>query len=272
MLAGQLKYRVAGWIKRNPYTLSLVWNMLPRLAFLLPHDKSYYGFRHLANHDTGLFLDVGANNGISAAGFRRINQTYDIISIEASRHHEKSLKRLQRKLPRFQYRHTGAGSKRDSLTLYTPMYRGIPIHTHASSSKDYLNVSLSRDFSPRVVNKMSFDEERIPVVPLDDLELKPDIIKVDVEGFDCEVLEGLRNTIGKHRPYVIIEYTPEEMGDFATFFAQRGYSLFTYDEVTDRFFPFQQEREKDTWETTALQVNIFCVPDERVSGLPVGSS
>lgn len=34
----------------------------------------------------------------------------------------------------------------------------------------------------------------------------PDVIKVDVEGFECEVLAGLRQTIGRHRPVIFFEH------------------------------------------------------------------
>jgi FkbM family methyltransferase len=265
----QLKYILASRIKRNPIAWALVWNLMPRLTPLLPHDKSYYGFRHLADQERGLFLDVGANNGISAAGFHRINKSYDILSIEANCHHEAALSRLRRSISCFDYRRLGAGSQKGSLVLYTPMYRGIPIHTHSSASKDYLDSSLGRDFSARVLEKISYDEQVVPVVPLDELELDPDIIKIDVEGFDYEVLVGLRNTIEKHRPHILIEYTPERMGDFESFFEEHHYSLFTYDDVKGRFAAFQESRETETWHTSAMQVNLFCIPDERISALPL---
>ncbi|HEY5622334.1 MAG TPA: FkbM family methyltransferase [Gammaproteobacteria bacterium] len=268
----KLKYTIAGWVKQEPHAWALVWNLMPRLTFLLPHDKSYYGFRHLADQERGLFLDVGANNGISAAGFRRINDTYDIFSIEASRHHEEALKRLQRSISRFQYRRLGAGSEKGSFVLFTPMYRGIPIHSHASTSKEYLTVSLGRDFSSRVVKNISYDEQVVPVVPLDDLKLEPDIVKIDAEGFDYQVLVGMRNTIEKHRPYIMIEYTPEQMGDFESMFSELGYSMFVYDELKDRFSGFQESRETQTWRTTAVQVNLFCVPDEKGSVLPLSGA
>jgi len=267
-----IKYAAASWIKRNPYTWSVMWNMLPRLPFLLPHDKSYFGFRHLAGDERGLFLDIGANNGISAAGFRRINTSYDILSIEPNGHHAVSLERLRQTIPRFQYRRLGAGCAPGRLTLYTPMYGSIPIHSHTSTSKEYLDVSLRRDFSARVVKRITYDEQVVQVVPLDELQLEPNIIKLDVEGSDYHVLLGLRATIQKHRPYIMVEYTPQHMGDFESYFAERRYSLFVYDERKDTFAAFRKERETETWRTTALQVNLFCVPDEHVSILPLSDN
>ena len=52
---------------------------------------------------------------------------------------------------------------------------------------------------------------------LDDLKLKKcDFIKVDTDGFDCEVLRGAIKTIEKFKPTIIFEYHPsfwEEKGD-----------------------------------------------------------
>jgi hypothetical protein len=53
------------------------------LPFLLPHDKSYRALRHFITlRPNGLFLDVGANDGISALSFRRFDKTYRILSLE----------------------------------------------------------------------------------------------------------------------------------------------------------------------------------------------
>ena len=46
-------------------------------------------------------------------------------------------------------------------------------------------------------------------------ELAPDriaILKVDVEGAEADVLEGLERTIARHRPYILIEILPYSVG------------------------------------------------------------
>ena len=82
MLFERLKYAVASVVKRNPTTWSLVWERMPHWPLLLPHERSYLGFRQLATRKEGLFLDVGANNGISAASFRKLNARYRTLSLE----------------------------------------------------------------------------------------------------------------------------------------------------------------------------------------------
>jgi FkbM family methyltransferase len=260
---GQLKYSAAETLKRNPRTWSLVWNTLPRITFLLPHDKSYHGFRHLAIAREGFFLDIGANNGMTAAGFRRLNDKYRILSIEASRYHEPALQSLKARIRRFDFHILAAGSTHGELRLFTPIYKGVPIHTHTSNSREYLEVSLRRDFSPSVVERIVFEEQVVKVAPIDSLDLRPDIVKIDAEGHDLEVLKGMKQTIERARPSIMVEFNPDMMEELSDLFAKHCYNLFIYDENHDVFLPFNERRETSTWKASGLQVNLFATPAER---------
>ena len=257
------KYWAAGVLKKHPRTWSWVWNILPRITILLPHDKSYYGFRRLAGGQDGLFLDVGANNGMTAAGFRKLNKKYRILSIEANRNHEPALRRLKKRIRSFDYIIAAVGAEHGELRLYTPIYKGISIHTHTSSSRDYLDVSLRRDFSPNVVDRIVYDEQTVKIIPLDSLNLQPDIVKIDVEGLDYEVLLGMRQTIDKFRPAIMVEYTPNKTGPIVAFFGERAYDLFTYDENKRAFVAFDEDLGATIWKESGLQLNIFAIPAER---------
>ena len=246
--------------------------MLPRVTFLLPHDKSYYGFRHVATKKDGLFLDVGANNGMTAAGFRRLNQEYRILSIEADRHHEPALKGLKRRTQRFDYMITGVGSAVGDLMLYTPMYKGIPIHAQTSSHREYMEEVLRRVFTPKVIRQIVYDEQLVNVIPIDSLNLQPDIVKIDVEGHDYQVLLGMKQTIDRCRPVVMVEFDPEKAGVMSDFFVERSYRLFVYDENKDVFLPFDEKREAAAYKECSLQVNISAIPAERpgIAGMQPG--
>jgi FkbM family methyltransferase len=257
------KYWAAEVLKKHPRTWSWVWNILPRITILLPHDKSYYGFRRLAGGQDGLFLDVGANNGMTAAGFRKLNKKYRILSIEANRYHEPALRRLKQRIGSFDYIIAAVGAGHGEVRLYTPIYKGIPIHTHTSSSRDYLEVSLRRDFSPTVVGQIVYDEQIVKVIPLDSLNLQPDIVKIDVEGLDYEVLLGMRQTIDKFRPAIMVEYTPSKTGPIVEFFGERAYDLFIYDENKRAFVAFDEDLGATIWRESGLQLNIYAIPAER---------
>ena len=265
----RLKYLMAEVVNSHPYIWYFAWRLMPHLPFLLPHEKSYYAFKHLAPGEDGLFLDVGANNGLSALGFRRLVPHYRIFSIEANRRHEPALTKLKGKLKKFDYLITGAGDVRSQFTLHTAMYKGVVLHTGASLNLDYLRRGLAHDFPPGVVERITWTQQVVDVIPLDDLHLKPDIIKIDAEGFDYEILIGLKETITGHRPSILIEYSPPLQERLESFCKDLSYVMFVYDHVRDRFAPFEADRERRSHLNSGSPVNLFLLPFEKVNPLPL---
>jgi FkbM family methyltransferase len=263
-----LKYRLAKLATRHPYGWFIGWHTVAHLPFLLPHDKSYYAFRHLAGAGDRLFLDVGANSGASALGFRRLIPHYRILSIEANRYHEPALRKLKHKLVNFDYLIIGAGHERTKLTLYTPMYKGVCLHTGASLNIDYGSAAYMQHFPPRVVKNITWKEEVVDVIPLDELRLEPHIIKIDAEGFDFEVLLGLRQTIAAHRPHILVEYTAPIHARLHALSQELAYGLFAYDHMRDTFDGFDTERVLTDAKQARAPINIFVIPEERVASLP----
>jgi FkbM family methyltransferase len=260
------------WLTRlangNPYFWYIGWSILPHFSFLLPHEKSYYAFRHLGTGADGLFLDVGANNGLSAQGFRKLVPNYRIFSVEANRHHEPSLKRLAQKMRRFEYLIAAAGSVRANLTLYTASYRGIKLHTGTSLSQEHMKSGYAHNFSPSVVKDLVWSEDKVDVIPLDELGLKPDIIKTDAEGYDYEVLAGLSDTIKAHRPHVLIEFSAEMIDRLTSFCNELNYGMYVYDWNRDCFSSFDSARELSELASGVIPVNLFLMPAEKTRNLP----
>ncbi len=238
------------------------------IPFLLPHDKSYYGFAHLVHPGDGLFLDIGANDGISAIGFKHIHSDYRVLSLEPNRNHEAALVRLKKKLKGFDYRIMGAGSRSGQEVLHMPFYQGVPIYTAASLSPDFVRDSMAHQFNGHGKEKLAYVQQIVDIARIDDLGLSPDIIKIDTEGFDYEVLLGAQATISSGRPFVMIEYNPKLVDVQVAFFEQLGYVLWTYMFQDDQFRAFDRRRESALVEMGRISPNIFCIPREKIGNLP----
>lgn len=252
-------------IRFHPYLVNSCQKLLKYVPFLLPHDKSYYGFAHLATSNNGLFVDVGANDGTSALGFRRINKTYSIVSIEPNRLFRQALRAVTRRIKRFRYIMVGAGSKTCQKILYIPLANGIPIYTAASLDLDYVTSSMKYYFSTQ---KITYIRQVVRIMPLDKLTLHPDIIKLDTEGYDLEALRGLWKTIRTHRPYVLIEYNKDLLTDEIKLFRSLSYSLAIYDYHTDLFSLLGSHIASEKIQKTKL-LSIFCIPGEKIDSLPM---
>jgi FkbM family methyltransferase len=262
-LIDRLKYWSVGHIKQSPALWPLFWELGRRAPFLLPHDKSYYGFRHFAKPAGGLFLDIGANNGITALGIHKILPHYAILSIEADPAHEPALAKAKRQISGFEYRIIGASDKAEELTLHVPEVGGSMIHALASTDLDYLKISVARDFGEARAGRAVYHTRHVTTMPLDDLGLLPDLVKIDIEGHELGALRGLENTLANARPVILLEYTPAYFPKYSGLLTGLGYRFLTYDHDTDVFADFDEDEQRRLWSGSPLQVNLFCLPSER---------
>ena len=53
-------------------------------------------------------------------------------------------------------------------------------------------------------SRISADGEPVRGVPLDELSVSPDLVKIDVEGYETKVLGGAAETL-RHRPVMFVE-------------------------------------------------------------------
>jgi FkbM family methyltransferase len=259
--------RLARWAvhiaELHPYTWRLAWLCVRHFSFLLPHDKSYYALRHfIALRPNGLFLDVGANDGISALSFRYFDKNYRILSLEPNRLLETSLKKLKARDANFDYIMAGAGAQQSVMQFHVPVYKGVVLHTSTSSSLAHTRSALAASFGKSIAAAASINLIDGSIIRIDDLDIEPTIIKIDAEGFNYDVLLGAAATIARSRPFLIIEIESEEAGEIQKYFDRIQYRLIGYDVMVDKFCAGAGTPYSD------LYRNFFAVPDEMLSSLP----
>ena len=100
---------------------------------------------------------------------------------------------------------------------------------------------------------------------LDDLGIKPSILKIDAEGFDYQVLLGARDTIQTSKPFIALEISWADMDTIKTFMDEYQYTLLAYDINNDCF-----SNTLDSVNSRAsLHNNLFAVPLERMGTIPI---
>jgi FkbM family methyltransferase len=226
-------------VQRHPVTWRGAWSLVHHLPFLLPHDASYRGVKHLGIPANGLLLDVGANDGISALSFRRLLPDNPVLSVEISPRHEPTLRRLKSRIQGFDYVLVGAGEAHATLRLYTPTYKGILLHTFAGVDREGVRNALVIAFGQSVADRCTMLEDDTVIQPLDELNASPAFIKIDVEGMGNAVLRGLRKTLERSHPAMMIEVEPDEIEEMLGFMAGLDYGAKVYDAERDALIPFE---------------------------------
>ncbi|MEH2483561.1 FkbM family methyltransferase [Nitrobacteraceae bacterium AZCC 2146] len=253
----------------HPFVWKLAWEAVHRLTFLLPHDQSYKAFRHfIAARPQGLFLDVGANDGISVLSFRKFSKQYRILGLEPNPALKPPLQKIKSGDPLFDFKMVGAGASPLRLPFFVPSYKGIVLHTFTSSSEEQVRASVTRSFGKSVGAAIFIQPFEAEIIRLDDLNVDPAIIKVDAEGFDYDVLAGLEKTIERSRPFIVTEIAATEYDKVKSYLTARRYTLLLYNINNDCFAPDVVSYGKAVSAMSGHR-NFFAAPEEMLSTLPM---
>ena len=206
-----------------------------------PHEEDFYLFSHF-NKSKGLFIDVGANCGQSALSLFNVNHSLNVFSLEPNTGMKWLLFLLQVRHPfRFRFLLAGAGNKEEVITLNIPITRHRDLSTNASFAPDEFDKPYVKDrlkeYAEKNQGKYSFKTTKAKVICLDSLNLKPLVIKLDVEGWELNALKGMEETLKRHRPVLMIELNNREA--IFPWLKARGYRFYRYTRNPEAFDPIE---------------------------------
>ncbi|NYS26551.1 FkbM family methyltransferase [Rhodobacteraceae bacterium 2376] len=173
-----------------------------------------------------LFLDIGANRGQTISSIR-LFQNSRIVSIEPLPWLHKSLVERFKDDKNLKIKNFFVSENTHDVTIHVPSYNGVLFDGLASGSPQ----EASGFFEP---NKFLFFDRRklelkkfeVPSKPLDEFDLAPDFMKVDVQGFELSVLRGARKTIEKYQPIIVLERPKKD--EEVAFLEEYGYRPWKY--------------------------------------------
>lgn len=211
--------------------------LLIKYFFKRPHEKDYEIFKKLPPQK-GLFVDIGANIGQSAASFRIYNKTYKILSFEPNPIQKNMLKILKFFLGKdFEYFIQGFSTKTEKRMLYIPTLRGFPFTQEATLDKKILQDPITIERLYKVTGKKDYKikEVELSFVPFDSLNLRPDIVKIDVQGAELRVLQGMQETLKNSRPLLMIEIEHQKE-EILNFLKTLGYETYLPNKHSQNMF------------------------------------
>jgi FkbM family methyltransferase len=177
-----------------------------------------------------LALDIGGNWGQSIYALQRYARPRRIVSFEPNPALAANLHRIARSLGTVEVQPFGLSDAAGNLSLHVPRYRDYVYDGLASlderSASQWLNEKRVWRFDRA---RLSIDRYEVDIRTLDSFGLRPDIVKIDVQGLETSVVRGGIETFRACRPVTIIE-TPG--ADLVALFADLG--MHPYRLVEDR--------------------------------------
>jgi len=193
------------------------------------HEEDFLIFDQL--HDAaGLFLDIGANRGHAAITVLRRTRRFRVVSLEPNPQMRWSLLLLAALHPfRFRFRLLGAGENGGEAELRVPL-AGLDLSTQASldaSEFDKADVDERLRALGHGGSSGEFKRIRVRMCRVDDLGLQPEVVKIDVEGWERQVLAGMPHLLSSFKPVLIIEINNSPL--WGPMLAQLGYGFFSFE-------------------------------------------
>lgn len=204
-----------------------------------PHEIDFLFFKNF-QADSALFLDVGGNVGNSALSINFICPTWRVISFEPNPSLKYFLDRVadtyKARGGDFKYFQLGLSSESAEASLYIPQIDNWMVIGEASLDLAHFNdpVVSERLASYSGSGQWSYLETTISIVTFDEFLKSNQIfgdekwifVKIDVEGAEVQVLDGMKDFIASKRPIFMIENSVPDL--ISEKLAQWGYKAFDY--------------------------------------------
>ncbi len=221
-----------------------------QLASGEPHESDIHLFGHLQDMQ-GIILDLGANYGQFALSVFCVNRSLKIESWEPNRQLRWALGFVKCLHPwRFRYRLQGAGTETTTTNLHIPKAGREDLTTNASLDIQEFDKDYVHDRLQEYSGGQEYQLQTVPVkvTAVDQQSIIPLIIKIDVEGWEIQALQGMRDTLQQHHPMLMIEVNNHQR--WYPWLKELGYRLFIYQQQPAALLPVEGY-------TPAL--NVFCL-------------
>lgn len=177
-----------------------------RRRLRIPHENDFKILQFIQSGLRECYVDVGANRGQSIESILLFKPEAEIISFEANPNLAKKLIARYKAQKNVRVVAAGLADSPGEFTLFVPSYHGVVYDALASFDKrlaaSWLGEKTIVGFRPQ---ELRISELRCTVTTLDSQQLSPAFIKVDVEGYEYNVLSGAQETLRKHEPILLVE-------------------------------------------------------------------
>lgn len=189
-------------IKSN-LNLTIIFDYLIGLSGM--NLEKEYKIINVIKKNNPIVLDIGAHKGESIKNFLRFKPKALIYAFEPNQALARDLKKKFKAKENITIFDSAVSNKK-KLSLYVPYIKGYPFSGLSSVSKKNIIDRLNNFYSFNYKKNIVFRNIKIKTIAIDKLSLKPDLIKIDAEGYEFEIVKTAIKTINLTKPILIIEF------------------------------------------------------------------
>jgi FkbM family methyltransferase len=172
----------------------------------IPHENDFKALKLIRSTSQECYVDVGANKGQSIESILLFKPDAQIVSFEPNPALAQKLELRYGSRENIRIVPKGLADSVGQFTLFVPCYKRIACYDLASldrnSAANWINEERVFGFDPA---RLTISEFKCEVSTLDLQQLKPVFVKVDVQGFEYNVLNGARETLRRCEPILLVE-------------------------------------------------------------------
>jgi len=217
-----------------PYLLDAKFTLmrLYRSKLGIPFEEDFQALQLFPNTEEAVFLDVGANRGQSTDAILMKAKNSRVQLFEPNPLLGDKLARQYGSNKRTTINRFGLGDESAEKVLYIPFYKRWMFDGLASfdqvEARDWLR---DRIFFYKESN-LSLREFKCKINRLDEMNVDPFFIKIDVQGYELQVIMGGEQKIRACEPVLLVESPSDKIIDYLKRF---GYQFYAFER--EKFIP-----------------------------------
>ena len=191
-------------------------------------------------------IDIGASDGIATKFFCRNLNVKNIICYEPNQFYIKILRNL--KIKNLEVRPYAVGDKNISKKIYFPRYRffgkNLDLTPYTYYDKKTLHAQLKLDFKYR--ENIQIIEKKLHIKKVKKIELKIDLIKIDVNDNGLSVINAFLGIIKRDKPALLVE-TDSDILKIDKKLKTFGYDKYYFSNSSMKFLKIKKEFPLNTY-------------------------
>jgi len=228
-------------IRKNFFIYIFLRKLAPFICRFIDLEEGFnFSKNILPNNNDFVILDIGSNDGTSIQMFRRYFPEIRLVAVDP-------IEKPRFKLKNVTLIKSALSDEVGVRNLVTPVINGKQLSQYSSFYKDRMidqicfDMNLEKEKFSTIITEVNFNT-------VDNLDIQPFFIKIDVEGAELLVLKGAAEIIDKMAPVILVEIQNQEnYKEIKNFLSKFGY------------INIEPSRAKETGESesTIIEINDF---------------